>query len=413
MDWLLDPFGLGSPGYGLTATVITLAYLWLPYMILPVYAGLERLPELAARGLRRPRRPAWTTLRRVVLPLAFPAIVAGSIFTFSLTLGDYIAVQIVGGTNQMLGNVVLRQRRRGEQPAVRGGRGDRPGRRDAGLPRRCPSHRRAGEPVNLSRGLRSALVGFTSLVLLVVYVPLALVVLNSFNTSRTFAWPPTDLTLRWWSLAAGSQGARDALWVSVQVAVLATPVALVLGTMAALALQRTRFFGRNAVSLLIILPIALPGIVTGLALNNGFRSILELRLGFATIVVAHATFCIVIVFNNVQARLRRMGGNLEEASMDLGAGTFTTFRLVTFPMLRSALLAGGLLAFALSFDEIVVTTFTAGSKEQTLPIWIFNNLFRPNQAPVVNVVAAVLVVVSIVPIYVAQRLSGGVDHAGR
>ncbi len=267
--------------------------------------------------------------------------------------------------------------------------------------------------MNLSRGLRSALVGFTSLVLLVVYVPLALVVLNSFNTSRTFAWPPKDLTLRWWSLAAGSQGARDALWVSVQVAVLATLVALVLGTMAALALQHTRFFGRNAVSLLIILPIALPGIVTGLALNNGFRSILELRLGFATIVVAHATFCIVTVFNNVQARLRRMGGNLEEASMDLGAGTFTTFRLVTFPMLRSALLAGGLLAFALSFDEIIVTTFTAGSKEQTLPIWIFNNLFRPNQAPVVNVVAAVLVVVSIVPIYVAQRLSGGVDHAGR
>jgi putative spermidine/putrescine transport system permease protein len=260
--------------------------------------------------------------------------------------------------------------------------------------------------MRFSRGLRAFLLGFTVLALLIVYAPLALVVLNSFNTSRTFAWPPKDYTFEWWQRAAESTGARDALWVSVQVALLATAISLVLGTMAAMALQRTRFFGRNTVSLLIILPIALPGIVTGLALNNAFRSILDISLGFLTIVVAHATFCIVTVFNNVQARLRRMGGNLEEASMDLGAGTFTTFRLVTFPMLRSALLAGGLLAFGLSFDEIVVTTFTAGSQEQTLPIWIFNNLFRPNQAPVVNVVAAVLVVVSIVPIYLAQRLSG-------
>jgi putative spermidine/putrescine transport system permease protein len=180
--------------------------------------------------------------------------------------------------------------------------------------------------------------------------------------------------------------------------------------MAALALQRYRFFGRNAVSLLIVLPIALPGIVTGIALNNAFTTMFGLRLGFFTIVMAHATFCIVTVFNNVQARLRRLGGNLEEASMDLGAGTFTTFRMVTFPMLRSSLLAGGLLAFGLSFDEIVVTTFTAGSQEQTLPIWIFSNLFRPNQAPVVNVVAAVLVVASVVPIYLAQRLSGSANE---
>ena len=260
--------------------------------------------------------------------------------------------------------------------------------------------------MSLSRGLRSLLLGFTVVALLVIYAPLVLVVLNSFNVSKTFAWPPKDFTVDWWRRAAESAGAREALWTSVQVAVLATVVALLLGTMAAMALQRTRFFGRNTVSLLIILPIALPGIVTGLALNNAFRTIFDISLGFWTIVVAHATFCIVTVFNNVQARLRRMGGNLEEASMDLGAGTFTTFWLVTFPMMRSALLAGGLLAFGLSFDEIVVTTFTAGSQQQTLPIWIFNNLFRPNQAPVVNVVAAVLVVVSIIPIYLAQRLSG-------
>jgi putative spermidine/putrescine transport system permease protein len=265
--------------------------------------------------------------------------------------------------------------------------------------------------VTLSAGLRRTLLAVTLVVLVVVYLPLALVVLNSFNTNRTFAWPPSGLTLHWWDLAARSGGARAALWVSVKVALLSMVIALVLGTMAAMGLQRSRFFGRDTVSLLILLPIALPGIVTGIALNNAFRTVLGVELGFFTIVVAHATFCIVTVFNNVQARLRRLGGSLEEASMDLGAGRFTTFRLVTFPMLRSALLAGGLLAFALSFDEIIVTTFTAGPQEQTLPIWIFNNLFRPNQGPVVNVVAAVLILVAVVPIYLAQRLSGSTSEA--
>lgn len=260
--------------------------------------------------------------------------------------------------------------------------------------------------MRLPAGLRLALRLFTLAVLVVIYVPLLLVVLNSFNADRTFGWPPKRLTLQWWDIAAHSEGARAALWTSVQVALFATLVALVLGTLAAMALRRTRFFGRNVVSLLIILPIALPGIVTGLALQNAFKTVLGLELSLLTIVIAHATFCIVTVFNNVQARFQRLGGNLEAASMDLGAGPFTTFRLVTLPMLRSALLAGALLSFGLSFDEIVVTTFTASSHDQTLPIWIFQNLFRPNQAPVVNVVAAVLVVASAVPIYLAQRLSG-------
>ena len=264
--------------------------------------------------------------------------------------------------------------------------------------------------MTMSRGLKAFLVGCTTLVLLIVYLPLALVLLNSFNVSKSFAWPPSGLTLRWWEAAGHSSGARDALRVSIEVGLLATVISLVLGTMAAMALQRAHFFGRNAVSLLIILPIALPGIVTGLALNNAFTSIFGLELGFFTIVVAHATFCIVTVFNNVQARLRRMSESLEEASADLGAGPFTTFRLVTFPLLRSALLAGGLLAFALSFDEIIVTTFTAGGHEQTLPIWIFQNLFRPNQTPVVNVVAAALIVLSAVPIWLAQRLSTDVEQ---
>jgi putative spermidine/putrescine transport system permease protein len=257
-----------------------------------------------------------------------------------------------------------------------------------------------------SSGLRVFLRVCTVVVVVFIYVPLALVLVNSFNTDRTFAWPPSGFTLHWWKLAAQSKGARDALLVSVEVALLATAIALLLGTLAGLALRRTRFFGRNTVSLLIILPIALPGIVTGIALNNAFRTMLGIDLGFLTIVVAHATFCIVTVFNNVQARLQRLGPSLEQASADLGAGPFLTFRRVTFPMMRSALLAGALLAFGLSFDEIVVTTFTAGPQDQTLPLWIFQNLFRPNQAPIVNVVAAVLVLVSTVPIYLAQRLSG-------
>jgi putative spermidine/putrescine transport system permease protein len=260
--------------------------------------------------------------------------------------------------------------------------------------------------MTLSPCAKVVLAVCTALTLLVIYIPLSLVVVNSFNTSTTFTWPPDGFTTHWWSAAWDSTGARDAVSVSLRVAALATVLSLVLGTMAALGLQRHRFFGQNAVSLLIILPIALPGIVTGIALRNAFMTVLGIDLGLLTIVVAHATFCIVTVFNNVLARLRRVGGSLEEASMDLGAGTFTTFRLVTFPVLRSALLAGGLLAFALSFDEIIVTTLTAGNL-QTLPIWILDNMFRPNQAPVVNVVAATLIVLSVVPIWLAQRLSQG------
>ncbi len=260
--------------------------------------------------------------------------------------------------------------------------------------------------MRLSRTARITLGSITTLILAVVYLPLFVVFVNSFSTSQSLTWPPPGFTLDWWERAISNAGALEGVATSVQIALLSTAVALVLGTLASLALQRYKFFGQNAVSLLIILPIALPGIVTGIALNNAFRTILDVKLGLATIVVAHATFCIVLVFNNVIARLRRMGSNLEEASADLGAGVWTTFRLVTFPQLRSALLAGGLLAFALSFDEIIVTTFTAGAGITTLPIWILDNMFRPNQAPVVNVVAVVLVLVSVIPIYFAQRLAG-------
>lgn len=262
--------------------------------------------------------------------------------------------------------------------------------------------------MHLSRSARIALGTVAGLGFAFMYVPLALVLVNSFNPERSASWPPPGFTLHWWSVAWENQGARAALWVSVKAAVGATAIALVLGTLIAFAVARHRFFGRDTISFIVVLPIALPGIVTGIALNSAFGTVLEplgVGLGMFTVVVGHATFCIVVVFNNVVARLRRTSGSYEEAAMDLGADTFRTFVDITFPLMRSALLAGGLLSFALSFDEIVVTTFTAGPGVETLPIWIFNNMTRPQQAPVVNVVAAVLVLLSVIPIYLAQRLA--------
>lgn len=259
----------------------------------------------------------------------------------------------------------------------------------------------------LSRGL---LVAATTITLAFIYIPLLIVVLNSFSTSQSLSWPPPGFTLEWWGRAFQSEGAMNAVGVSITVALGATAIALLLGTALSFALQRFDFFGKNTVNLLVVLPIALPGIVTGIALNNAFRTMLGLQLGMLTLIVAHATFAVVTVFNNVIARLRRTGTSLEEASADLGAGLWTTFRLVTFPQIRSALFAGGLLAFALSFDEIIVTTFTAGSGVQTLPIFIMDNMFRPNQAPIVAVIAVVMILVSLVPIYVAQRIAGGDDR---
>ncbi|MEI8240496.1 MAG: ABC transporter permease, partial [Actinomycetota bacterium] len=212
--------------------------------------------------------------------------------------------------------------------------------------------------MNVTRGIRWFFRSTSFVVLAFLYAPLLVIVVLSFNDSTSLTWPPKGLTLSWWTKAFHNHGARDALINSLQVASGATAVALVLGTMAALAVQRFKFFGRETISLLIVLPIALPGIVTGIALNAAFNSA-GFEFGYMTLIVAHATFCIVVMFNNVVARLRRLSPNLEEASADLGADAFQTFRLVTFPLIRSALLAGGLLAFGLSFDEIVVTTFTS------------------------------------------------------
>lgn len=262
-----------------------------------------------------------------------------------------------------------------------------------------------------SRGTKVVLSLFAILAFAFVYIPLGVVLINSFNAGETLSWPPQGLSVQWWGKAIDNEGVRSAIVTSLILGLIATAIALVLGTLAALALSRYRFFGQDAVSLLIILPIALPGIVTGIALNNVFTSYLG-GLTFFTLIIGHGTFCIVVIYNNALARLRRLGGSLEEASADLGARGWTTFRLVTFPLMRSALVAGGVLAFGLSFDEIIVTTFTAGPGITTLPIWIYQNLFRPNQAPVVNVVAAALVLISIVPIYIVQKFSSADERGG-
>jgi putative spermidine/putrescine transport system permease protein len=258
--------------------------------------------------------------------------------------------------------------------------------------------------MRFSRRVRALFASTTALVLGFLYLPLAMIVLLSFNTATSLSFPPKGLTFKWWSRAIDNPGARSALWASIQVALGATAVALVLGTLASLAIQRFAFFGRNTLSLMIVLPIALPGIVTGIALNAAFRQV-GLPFGLLTLIVAHATFCIVVIYNNAVARLRRLSPNLEEASADLGAHAFQTFRYVTFPLMRTALLAGGLLAFGLSFDEIVVTTFTSGPGLQTLPLWIFNNLSRGEQAPIVTVVASAVMMLSIAPVWLAQRLT--------
>jgi putative spermidine/putrescine transport system permease protein len=266
----------------------------------------------------------------------------------------------------------------------------------------------------LSRGTKLALRIATGLVLAFIYVPILVIVVYAFNRGRTQRWPIDGLTLDWFDKAVNNPGVRHALWTSVQAAVGATAIALVLGTLAALAVSRYAFFGRDAVSFLVVLPLALPGIVTGMALNATFREVLApfgVQLGLFTVIVGHATFCVVVVFNNAAARLRRLSPSFEEASADLGAHTWQTFRLVTLPQLRSALVAGGLLAFGLSFDEVIVTTFTAGSSE-TLPIWILTNLSRPNQLPIVNVVAFFVVALSIIPVYFAHRLTSERDDSG-
>lgn len=254
--------------------------------------------------------------------------------------------------------------------------------------------------------VRAGLRLVSGLILGFLYLPLIILGIYAFNESQFMAWPPPGLTLKWFGEALANPAIPAAFVNSIIAALAAVSIALVLGTLAAMAVQRFSFFGRDTISFLLILPIALPGVITGIALSTTFQTF-GIDFGLLTIIVGHATFCIVIAFNNVVARLRRLPRSPEEASADLGADTWITFRRITMPAMRTALLSGGLLAFALSFDEIIVTLFTSGAGTQTIPIWILSAMQRPTELPVVNVVALVLVLLSVIPVYIAQRIAGG------
>jgi putative spermidine/putrescine transport system permease protein len=252
---------------------------------------------------------------------------------------------------------------------------------------------------------RLALRIWVALILAFLFVPILIIMLYAFNTSTIQSWPLPGFTFKWFPETWNDPEVRDALLLSIKAGLIATAIALVLGSAASFAVHRFRFFGREVVSFVVVLPLALPGIITGMALNSFFH-FNGINLSLLTIVVGHATFCIVIVYNNVIARLRRTSPSLIEASMDLGAHGWTTFRTVTFPLLSTALVAGALLAFALSFDEVIVTTFTSGA-QNTLPLWIFGAIRLGQRLPEVNVVVFFVVLFTVVPVTIAARLTGG------
>ena len=254
-----------------------------------------------------------------------------------------------------------------------------------------------------TRATRFGLWTWTVLVVLFLYLPIAIIVVYAFNSSNIQSWPISGFTTKWFASTWHNREVREALVLSLKAALVATSIALVLGSAGAFAVSRFRFFGRETISFVFVLPLALPGIITGMALNSYF-GFWGWQLSVWTIIVGHATFCVVIVYNNVIARLRRTSPSLVEASMDLGADGWQTFRFVTFPVISTAIISGALLAFALSFDEVIVTTFTAGA-QNTLPLWIFGKIRLGQQLPQVNVVVAVIIALTIIPVYLAQRLS--------
>jgi putative spermidine/putrescine transport system permease protein len=257
--------------------------------------------------------------------------------------------------------------------------------------------------IGTGRYSRLGFAVWTALIVLFLFFPIVLILVYAFNPSNVQSWPLHGLSTKWFSSTWHNAEMRQALWLSVRAGLLSTAIAVVLGSMAAFAVHRFRFFGREAISFMLVLPIALPGIITGMALNS-FISFNGVSFSLTTIIVGHATFCIVVVYNNVLARLRRTQTSLVEASMDLGADGWQTFRFVILPTIATALVAGGLLAFALSFDEVVVTTFTAGA-QNTLPLWIFGNIRLGQELPQVNVVVLFVIAITIVPVALAQRLT--------
>ena len=410
LSWLLNAYlaipvlGGNSLSVSYTGTFLVFLYVWIPFMVLPMQAALERVPvsflEASSDMGARPSE----TFRHVVFRWPCPAVIAGSIFTFSLTLGDYIIPQIVGSSRLFIGQgpcIPIRAR-----PATFRLLRHSPSCQSSSWlsifgwqsvrERSMHSDDRPRAPLTLKVAAAAGLA--------FMHLPILLIFVYAFTTEdKTYQWPPPDYTLKWFAVTWNRPDVWDALKLSLQVAALSTVIAIVLGTLCAAAVSRSKFFGRETVSLLVILPIALPGIITGIALRSAFN-IADIPFSMWTIVLGHATFCIVVVYNNAVARFRRTSASIIEASMDLGADGFQTFRYVVLPNIATALLAGGMLAFALSFDEVIVTTLTAG-QQATLPIWMLEELVRPRQRPVTNVVAMVVVLVTFLPILGAYYLT--------
>ena len=406
LDWSLGKLGLPAANiaYSNWAMWLVFTYVWLPFMVLPVYGSLERIPhsyieasrDLGARGiadapLRHPPARAARDRRRVDLHL----------------LADARRLHHAAPDRRHQFDLHrerrLREHRHQCEHPVRGRPRDDPRRRDGRVPRDRAPARRLRRLVMETRTTRIGLWIWTALVVAFLWAPLVLIGVYAFNKSNVQSWPIPGWTTHWFRVAWSDPDVRNSLRLSVEVGLIATTIALALGSMAAFAIHRFRFFGRESVSFLLILPIALPGIITGMALNS-FYVFAGIGFSIWTIVIGHATFCVVVVYNNVLARLRRTAPSLYEASMDLGADGWQTFRYVTWPVLSTALISGALLAFALSFDEVIVTTFTAGA-QTTLPIFILDNLRQGQQLPIVNVVALVVIVLTIIPVAVAQHLT--------
>ena len=377
LEWLLDSILsaplIGGPSLSISyiGMFLVFTYIWLPFMILPIQASLERVPNSLIDASHDLGANKKQTFYKVILPLALPGIIAGSIFTFSLTLGDYIIPYIIGTSKFFIGLFRKDSINKLNQ---------------AGL------------------GLRfGAIAG-----LLFLHIPLLLIILYAFTTEdKSYQFPPPGYTLKWFEIVLNRQDIWSAVALSMRIAIISTFFAIILGTLAAGALYKKSFFGKNSITILIILPIALPGIITGISLRSTF-GVMGIPFSTWTIIIGHATFCMVVVYNNVVARLRRTSPNLIQASMDLGANNLQTFFYVILPNMGTAILAGGMLAFALSFDEVIVTTFTAG-QQTTLPIWMFSELIRPRQRPITNVVAVFMMFITFIPIvfasYVASKTS--------
>ncbi len=434
LTWLLDALlatpAIGGPSLSFSTfgTFVVFVYMWLPFMILPIQAAIERIPASMVEA----SSDLGATPRTTFIEGDRAARHAGHRGRLDLhVLADARRLHHSAGDRRL--DAVHRpgrlpaagrrrqhpvrrrvfagaDRRRRRLPVDREEAGGLrcalivAGRRAASRPAAAPSGAGAVRAVGAHMKASVALRVAAWAVIAFLHVPLALIIVYAFSAEdKSYVFPPPALTTQWFDVAWQRSDVWAAMKLSFQVAAYSTAAALVLGTLAAAALARTSFFGRDAISLLLILPIALPGVVTGIALRSAYHT-LEIPFSFWTIVIGHATFCVVVVFNNACARLRRLNPNLIEASMDLGADAFQTVRYVVLPQLGSALLAGALLAFALSFDEVIVTTFTAG-QQTTLPIWMLQELIRPRQRPVTNVVAVFVIALTFIPIVAAYALT--------